>query len=116
MWTGFVTAVISALLIVVVFVLKIIHGDAYPMGIPTIQVLILFIGGVQLAAIGVLGEYVARIYDEVRRRPLYAIEKAVNITVVDSHGPMSGVRSFVEHEHVTGACNSPTGEEPLPTR
>lgn len=98
MWTGFAMAVISALLIVVVFVLKIIHGDAYPMGIPTIQVLILFIGGVQLAGIGVLGEYVARIYDEVRGRPLYAVEKAVNIEVVDSHGPMSGLRKFVEHE------------------
>jgi hypothetical protein len=85
-----------------VFVLKIIHGNAYPMGIPTIQVLILFIGGVQLAGIGVLGEYVARVYDEVRGRPLYAVEKAVNIEMVDSHGPMSGLRKFVEHESAAG--------------
>jgi dolichol-phosphate mannosyltransferase len=102
MWTGFAMAAVSALLIVVVFVLKIIHGNAYPMGIPTIQVLILFIGGVQLAGIGVLGEYVARVYDEVRGRPLYAVEKAVNIEMVDSHGPMSGLRKFVEHESAAG--------------
>ena len=109
MWTGFAIAGISALLVVVVFVLKIIHGDAYPMGIPTIQVLILFIGGVQLAAIGVLGEYVARIYDEVRERPLYAIQKAVNIDVVDSHGPMSGLRGFVEREKAAdGVVPQPT--------
>ncbi|HOX39560.1 MAG TPA: glycosyltransferase family 2 protein [Candidatus Brocadiia bacterium] len=40
-------------------------------GFSTISVGILFLGGVQLIAIGVLGEYIARIYDEVKRRPLY---------------------------------------------
>ena len=58
--------------------LKIILGDDYPLGIPTITVLVLFIGGVQLAAVGVLGEYVGRIYDEVRRRPPYIVDRAIN--------------------------------------
>ena len=71
--------------------LKIIYGDEYPLGIPTITVLVLFIGGVQLAAVGVLGEYVGRIYDEVRRRPPYIVDRAVNAVVRDPRGPRSGV-------------------------
>jgi len=105
MWTGFCVAFVSALLILVVVVLKIIEGDEYPMGIPTIQVLVLFIGGVQLAAVGVLGEYVGRIYDEVRQRPLYAIDKATNVQVRDSHGPMSGARGFVGTGHLGARVN-----------
>jgi polyisoprenyl-phosphate glycosyltransferase len=95
-WVGFAIALVSALLIVVVVLLKIAYGNSYPMGIPTITVLVLFMGGVQLAAVGVLGEYVGRIYDEVRRRPLYAIDRAWNVRVKDSHGPMSGLRKFVQ--------------------
>jgi len=92
MWSGFAIALLSVLATVVLFALKAIRGDAYPMGIPTITVLVLFIGGVQLAAVGVLGEYVGRIYDEVRRRPLYIVDRAVNVTVRDPRGPRSGMR------------------------
>ena len=90
MWTGFGIALLSALAIFVVVILKITHGDDYPLGIPTITVLVLFIGGVQLAAVGVLGEYVGRIYDEVRRRPLYIVDRAYNVTIRDPRGPRSG--------------------------
>jgi polyisoprenyl-phosphate glycosyltransferase len=90
MWTGFLIASLSACGIFVMITLKIIHGDDFPMGIPTITVLVLFIGGVQLAAVGVLGEYVGRIYDEVRHRPPYIVDRAVNTTVRDPRGPRSG--------------------------
>ena len=90
MWTGFSIALFSAAAIVVVIALKIIHGDDYPMGIPTITVLVLFIGGVQLTAIGVLGEYVGRIYNEVRRRPQYIVQSVVNVQLRDARGPNSG--------------------------
>jgi glycosyltransferase involved in cell wall biosynthesis len=90
MWTGFTIAALSAFAILVVTGLKIWFGDEYPMGIPTITVLVLFIGGVQLAAVGVLGEYIGRIYDEVRRRPLYIVEQAVNLDLRDPRGPRSG--------------------------
>ncbi|CAN5253787.1 glycosyltransferase family 2 protein [soil metagenome] len=87
MWTGFLLAALSALAVIVVVALKILEGDAYPMGIPTITILVLFIGGVQLAAVGVLGEYIGRIYEEVRERPLYIVDRVANATVREARGP-----------------------------
>ncbi len=87
MWTGFAIAVLSVFGILLVIGLKIWLGNDYPLGVPTITVLILFIGGVQLAAVGVLGEYIGRIYDEVRQRPLYIVDRAVNVTVREPRGP-----------------------------
>jgi hypothetical protein len=43
-------------------------------GFTTLVTLVLFLGGVQLIAIGLLGEYLLRIYDEVKQRPLYIIK------------------------------------------
>lgn len=92
MWTGFGIALLSAIAIIVVVSLKIYWGDEYPMGVPTITVLVLFLGGVQLASVGLLGEYVGRVYDEVRRRPMYIVDRAINVTVRDPRGPQSGER------------------------
>ena len=90
MWTGFGIAMLSVVGVVVMIVLKIALGGDYPLGIPTITVLVLFIGGVQLAAVGVLGEYIGRIYDEVRGRPLYVVDRALNVAVTDPRGPGFG--------------------------
>jgi len=87
MWVGFVIAALSACAIFVVIALKIRHGADYPLGVPTITVLVLFIGGVQLAGIGLLGEYIGRIYEEVRRRPMYIVDRVVNVTVRNPRGP-----------------------------
>lgn len=90
-WAGFVIALLSVFAILVVIGLKIWHGgEYYPLGIPTITIIVLFMGGVQLTAVGVLGEYIGRIYDEVRRRPLYIIEHVVNCQVRDARGPNTG--------------------------
>jgi dolichol-phosphate mannosyltransferase len=48
-------------------------------GLPTTVLLITFFAGVQMLCIGLIGEYVGRIYDEVKRRPMYIIDKKVNI-------------------------------------
>lgn len=92
LWTGFGIAMMSALLIAVTLVTKLILGQNYPLGVPTIIVLVLFMGGVQLMALGVLGEYVGRIYNEVRQRPHFVVDRAINVTVRDSHRPGSGNR------------------------
>ena len=46
-------------------------------GFTTLVTLVLFLGGVQLIGIGVLGEYLGRVYDEVKRRPHYILKPAV---------------------------------------
>jgi dolichol-phosphate mannosyltransferase len=44
-------------------------------GFTTLVTLVLFLGGIQLIALGLLGEYLGRIYDEVKRRPLYIVRE-----------------------------------------
>jgi dolichol-phosphate mannosyltransferase len=78
LWFGFIVSLFSFIGIIYIFVAKIVFHHQYPMGIPTIIVLILFIGGIQVMSIGLLGEYVGRMYEEVRNRPRYIIDKKYN--------------------------------------
>ena len=58
------------------FVIRRLAGvEQAQMGFTTIVTLVLFLGGVQLVSIGLLGEYLARIYDEVKERPLYIVRR-----------------------------------------
>ena len=70
-WTGFAVSLFAFLYIVVVLVLKAI-GVSW-LGYTSLMASILFLGGVQLLMIGIMGEYLARIFDEVKRRPLYLV-------------------------------------------
>jgi hypothetical protein len=71
---GFVIALTAFLLAVVYLVLKIV-GAPFPLGNPTVVILVLFLGGVQLISVGILGEYIGRIYEEVRQRPKFIIDR-----------------------------------------
>ena len=58
------------------FVIKRLSGvETAQTGFTTLVTLVLFLGGVQLVAIGLLGEYLGRIYDEVKQRPLYIVKR-----------------------------------------
>ncbi len=57
-------------------VLKLL-GDPAPRGWASVFSAVLFVGGVQLLMLGILGEYVGRVYDEVRRRPLFVVREHV---------------------------------------
>jgi dolichol-phosphate mannosyltransferase len=70
---GFVIALLSFLIGAVYTLLK-LFGAPFPLGNPTIVILVLFLGGVQMIGIGILGEYIGRIYEEVRQRPRYIID------------------------------------------
>jgi dolichol-phosphate mannosyltransferase len=52
--------------------------DFYVPGVSTLLFAILFLGGVQLITIGIIGEYLARVYDEVKQRPLYVVDERLN--------------------------------------
>jgi dolichol-phosphate mannosyltransferase len=73
---GFVIAGGSFLLGVVYGFMK-VFGFPFPMGNPTIVILMLFLGGIQLISVGILGAYIARIYEEVKRRPKFIVDRAV---------------------------------------
>ena len=72
---GFLIAGCSFLLGLVYLVMK-LRGFNFPMGNPTLVILILFMGGVQLISVGILGEYIGRIYEEVRGRPKFIVERS----------------------------------------
>lgn len=75
---GFLFSAIAFVLIIVLFILKLFVNLGIVGWTSTIST-ILFIGGIQLITLGIIGEYLARIYDEVKRRPEYIIEEMINL-------------------------------------
>jgi dolichol-phosphate mannosyltransferase len=75
-YLGFLFSGVAFLAIPVVIVMKLL--GSYLPGFGSITIAILMLGGIQLIAIGVIGEYVGRIYDEVKRRPLYVVREERN--------------------------------------
>jgi len=74
---AFITVVLS-LISIAAFLIYYIFNPNSPRGIPTLFVLILFLGGVQLLSISVIAEYISRIFLEVKKRPRYIIRKILN--------------------------------------
>jgi polyisoprenyl-phosphate glycosyltransferase len=72
---GFAVAVLAFIVAFVYAVMK-MNGVPFPLGNPTIVILVLFLGGIQLISVGILGEYIGRIYDEVKQRPRYIVSRA----------------------------------------
>jgi polyisoprenyl-phosphate glycosyltransferase len=72
---GFVSAGIAAIAIPVVIYMRVTGSQAF-FGQATTLIAVLFLGGVQLICVGILGEYIGRIYDEAKGRPLYVVREA----------------------------------------
>lgn len=71
-YLGFASAAFSVLAIPVVILLRLL-GDAPLLGQATTLIAVLFLGGVQLICLGIIGEYIGRVYDEAKGRPLYIV-------------------------------------------
>ena len=74
LWCGALATVAGLIMALVLLILR-LNGSMPLAGQGLTASLVLFMGGVQLLVMGILGEYLGRIYDEVRRRPLYIIRK-----------------------------------------
>lgn len=74
-YMGFFSAGLSILAIPVVVALRLAGSQAF-FGQATTLIAVLFLGGVQLISLGILGEYIGRLYDEAKGRPLYIVSEA----------------------------------------
>lgn len=75
-YLGFVSAGISILAIPVVIILRMTGSQEAFFGQATTLIAVLFLGGVQLISLGIVGEYIGRLYDEAKNRPLYIVREA----------------------------------------
>ncbi len=76
-YIGFFTSLASLIYIIIVFIEKLAFGIAVP-GYATIVVLILFLGGLQLLALGINGEYLSRTYIQSKHRPIYITREVIS--------------------------------------
>lgn len=74
-YMGFISASLSIIAIPVVIILRLTGSYAF-LGQATTLLAVLFLGGVQLISLGILGEYIGRLYDEAKGRPLYIVREA----------------------------------------
>jgi dolichol-phosphate mannosyltransferase len=84
-YIGFIAALLAVLGIIVTIILRLSGSHAF-LGQATTLVSVLFLGGVQLICLGILGEYLGRIYDEVKGRPLYIVREALGFDAVVERG------------------------------
>jgi len=77
-FVGVIFAVLAFLVAIVYLGLK-LAGFPFPVGNPTILIAVAFFSGVQMLSLGVIGEYVGRIYDESRQRPKYIVESSYGL-------------------------------------
>lgn len=73
-YLGFITAGLAIIAIPIVAILRALQPQAF-FGQASTLIAVLFLGGVQLISLGILGEYIGRIYDEVKGRPLYIVSE-----------------------------------------
>jgi dolichol-phosphate mannosyltransferase len=74
-YLGFIAAMLAIVAIPVVVIMRLAGNEAF-FGQASTLIAVLFLGGAQLICLGILGEYIGRIYDEVKGRPLYIVAEA----------------------------------------
>ena len=74
-----------------------IAGNTFPVGNPTIVILILLIGGIQLICLGIMGQYIGRIYEETKHRPRFVVDRAAGFDVVQTRPVLTLERDTMGH-------------------
>ena len=75
---AFCTVIVAVVLAIWQVVYRFLNPGATPSGISYLIVLMLFLGGIQLLCLSIIGSYLAQIYEEVKRRPAYIVESILN--------------------------------------
>jgi len=78
-YTGFFVTAISIVLVIIYFIGKLIYGPLWNAGFATTTILILISIGLNGLFLGIIGEYIGRIYKQVKDSPLTIIEEKINI-------------------------------------
>ena len=84
-WTGYLAALAAVLYLISVFVQRALGITVE--GWATIMVAMLFLGSVQLICLGILGEYLGRIFNEVKPRPMYVVQERIGLDEPRRQGP-----------------------------
>jgi dolichol-phosphate mannosyltransferase len=74
-WSGILLSLVSFIFLIVMIILRVVNS-AFLAGQAASLIAVIFLGGIQLICLGILGEYIGRIYDEVKGRPLYTTSEA----------------------------------------
>ena len=78
MWLALATVALSFAGITTTVILRIVNPDVAPKGITTVLVVVLFVGGIQLLCLSIIGSYLAHMYEEVKGRPSYVVDEVIN--------------------------------------
>jgi polyisoprenyl-phosphate glycosyltransferase len=89
-YVGFFTALGAFVLGAKVLIKTLLYGDPVR-GFTTLSLIILFLGGVQLIGLGIIGEYLARVFVEVKQRPLYLVDNVLNVETTEAESRMNAV-------------------------
>lgn len=102
---GLMAAMLAFVFAVWIIVKAALYGDPVA-GWPTMMVVILFLGGIQLIALGLIGEYLGRLYDEAKQRPLYLVD-----VWQPGEGGVSSLQTDAERGEVDAHATSVVGKQ-----
>ena len=91
---GFIFSIVAFLALPLVIIAR--YANHPVAGVSTVLFVVLFLGGIQLITVGLIGEYVGRIYDEVKQRPLYLVRERRNVA-----SPETGTEESEPADRVT---------------